>query len=287
MVPEPEERSQRKFTVGVLGLGQMGGSICAAISRNCLNWQVVAYDPDMKLVDTSVEQNICQSTHKSEAEVIAAADVVILAVHHQIAMKQLRIHTEQLRRCQLVLDVGTVKLEICQEAEQLGLTNFIGGHPLAGSEKTAPEAWRHDLFENTRFFIATSKNTTDDSRQLMLALIASLGALPTEIEPKQHDEVVGLTIGLPHLVAFALQTLSERQQNAGDLVKMLAGPSFTSATRVAHSDKQMARQILWSNRRSIVPQLERLQQLLGEVKDGLARDDEASLRQLIDTTGAF
>ncbi|MBD3332714.1 prephenate dehydrogenase/arogenate dehydrogenase family protein [candidate division GN15 bacterium] len=287
MVPKLEERSQRELTVGVLGLGQMGGSICAAISRKCLNWQVVAYDPDRKLVNTAVDRSICQSTHKSEAEVIAAADIVILAVHHQIAVKLLRIHAEQLRRSQLVLDVGTVKLEICGEAEQLGLTNFIGGHPLAGSEKTAPEAWRYDLFENARIFIATSMNTTDVSRRLMLELIASLGALPTEIDPQQHDEVVGLTIGLPHLVAFALQTLAERQQDAGDLVKMLAGPSFASATRVAHSDKQMARQILWSNRRSIVPQLERLQQLLGEVKDGLAREDEASLRQLIDTTGAL
>lgn len=287
MVPEPEERSRRELTVGVLGLGQMGGSICAAISRNCLNWQVIGYDPDMKLVDTSVERNVCLSTHKSEAEVIAAADIVILAVHHQVAMKLLRIHAEQLRRCQLILDVGTVKLEICREAEQLGLTSFIGGHPLAGSEKTAPEAWRHDLFENARFFIATSKNTPADSRRLMLELIASLGALPTEIDPEQHDTVVGLTIGLPHLVAFALQTLAEQQQDAGDLVKMLAGPSFASATRVAHSDKQMARQILWSNRRSIIPQLERLQQLLGEVKDGLARDDKASLRRLIDTTGAL
>jgi len=163
----------------------------------------------------------------------ANADLTILATPVGAILQSL---DEVSSRSELIMDVGSTKLDICRKAEGRKLP-FLGGHPMTGSERAGPEAASSDLFTGDLFFLCPVSTTPPDAIPKIKSLLEAIGAKPLVINPEQHDRLVAQLSHLPQIVS----TLLADQTSAN---KDLAGPGWKSVTRLAASPFHVWRDIL-------------------------------------------
>jgi prephenate dehydrogenase len=270
-----------QLTIGVLGLGQIGGSLCAALKRDRSQYCVLAFDPNRVLQAAAIERSVIDRLCEDEQRLIDSSDVVILATHIDTTIELLRSYQNSLKEKQLVFDVASIKSEICETAVKLGLQNFVGGHPIAGTEQIPPDAWDMELFQSARFLYCSPVDAPKTTAQLFSEILTSINAIGEAIAPEHNDYQFGLTIGLPHVFAYTLRNMRLERVNAGQSFDALVGPSFRSATRVANSDPRMVEQMLWHNRRDLIAHLRTLEDSLAELRSSLEAGDSAALSKMI------
>ena len=268
--------------VGVLGLGQIGGSLCAALHTGTAQHRVGAFDPIERLCKAAIERSIIDRIHEDEAELIEASNIIVIATHIDTCLTILARYRDLLRAKALVFDVGSIKAEICNKADQFELRNFIGAHPIAGTERVPPEAWDARLFAGARFLYCESDKLSNTSRVLFERILNTIDARGEAISPEENDFQFGLTIGLPHVFAYLLRLMRVEQERSRGSFEALVGPSYRSATRVADSDPSMVEQMLWHNRKDLSRHLKSLQARLADLRLSLDCGNRDALRALID-----
>lgn len=268
--------------IGVLGLGQIGGSIAMRLSAAEIGLAIHGYDVKPDLITAAIKAGIIDTPADSVESLIDSADVVLLALPVSEILAVMTSHADALRAKTAVTDTGSVKSEIVALADELQLTNFVGGHPLAGTEKQGPDAWNGQLFKEKNFFITPGMSTDTEAIDLVTQFIRSLGAHPVTIEAAEHDRLISLTSNLPHLIAYSLTAMFDNDSAPDSLKSLLRGPSFTGATRVAASDPEMVYQMLRHNKHNLSVRLGELQRMLAEFQESLDRDRRTSIRHFLD-----
>lgn len=184
----------------------------------------------------------------------------------------------------LITDVGSTKTDIHEEILRQGLTDcFVGGHPMAGSEKTGYENATDHLLENA-YYIVTPPEGLDQSgsetgnippkyaenANRIIAVAQTVGAIPLVLDYREHDKVVAAISHLPHLVASSLVNLVKDADSPAGTMKRVAAGGFKDITRIASSSPEMWEQICMTNVEPIADMLERyigsLQDILSEIK---------------------
>jgi prephenate dehydrogenase len=161
------------------------------------------------------------------------ADLVILATP---VGEILRLIDEWPPNPALVLDVGSTKLEICRRASRRGLP-FIGGHPMAGRERSGPEAAAADLFVNAQFFLCETPETPRGAMERVETLLRDIGAIPVRITAEEHDRLVAELSHLPQMLSAVLADQTSEARH-------FAGPGLETWTRLAASPFHVWRDIL-------------------------------------------
>jgi len=149
----------------------------------------------------------------------------------------------------VITDVGSVKQPICAAAARLRLRGFVGGHPLAGTERSGFDASSATLFEG-RYWILAPGPGTERAARVVAGLARAVGARPVRLRPAEHDRVVAFLSHLPQLVAWALFD-AVRADRVGGRHLDIAGPGFRDMTRLARSPRALWRQILAQNRTEV------------------------------------
>lgn len=212
--------------VTVYGSGLIGGSLALAFRRLRPGMPVWGVDAPDVLKRASRLGIVDEGTPGS-------ADLIILgAPVGQI----LRLIDELPPTSALILDVGSTKVEICRRAARRGLP-FIGGHPMAGRERSGPEAASADLFANAQFFLCETPATPPGSMAVVETLLRGIGAIPVRITPEDHDRLVAELSHLPQILSAVLA-----DQTAGS--RQFAGPGLETWTRLAASPFHVWRDIL-------------------------------------------
>jgi prephenate dehydrogenase len=201
------------------------------------------------------------------AETVANADVVILATPPR-AILDLLPSVDALAHSEAILmDVGSVKKPIVDSMASLpGSHRAIGGHPIAGDERSGPDAARPSLFEGHPFVLCRSGATSDRTNDIAREVVAAVGAVPVEMGASTHDQVLGRTSHVPQVLSTALALTLQ----PGD--SRLGGRGLRDMTRLAGSDPVMWRDILLLNREEILAALHALNERL----HGLSRDIESA-----------
>jgi prephenate dehydrogenase len=241
-------------SVTIYGTGLIGGSFALALKRHYPGLTVFG-------VDTPAILARAQDLGLVERGEPEKADLVVLAAPVGEILKLLGSLPPG---PQLVLDMGSTKVEICREAELRGLP-FIGGHPMAGSERSGPDAASADLFRNAQFFLCPVRTTPEGGIQRIERLLEAIGALPAILSPEEHDRIVAQLSHLPQLLSTVLADHTSENRD-------FAGPGWKSVTRLAASPFHVWRDILVTS--GFLPyELETFIQRLRSILDALESRD--------------
>jgi prephenate dehydrogenase len=235
----------KRPSVAIVGLGLIGGSLLRALTRS--GYDVLGVDRPAVL--RQVRAARAAAALASDLAAVRRADVVVLAAPPAANLKLLRAVARLDRREGVITDVGSVKLPICREAARLAIANFVGGHPMAGSERHGFAASRADLFAR-RPWILTPASGARRGLRAVRSLALAVGARPYALGAAEHDRVVAFLSHVPQLAAWALLEAARGDPVARRNLE-LAGPGFHDMTRLASSPRPLWREILKANRKEL------------------------------------
>lgn len=262
-------------TVLIVGGGLIGSSFARACQNHNVAKTLIITDKD-EGVRAALKKLIIADTVVGKAEDKAAsADLVVLAVPPSMMKIAAMEFAHLLKPGCVVSDVGSVKAQIIADIEPIlpqGV-EFIGGHPIAGTEKSGPDAGFATLFED-RWCILTPKDETSQPALKLKALWEALGSKVAFMDAKRHDLVLATTSHLPHLIAYALVGTATDMETVTqkEVVKYSAG-GFRDFTRIAASNPIMWRDVFLGNREAVIDVLGRYIEDLTALKKAIRWGD--------------
>ena len=257
--------------IGFIGLGLIGGSIAKRLRILHKDLVIIATAGHAATIEAAYKEGLTDNASPCELSDFYDCDYIFLCTPVQKNMEYLRLLKGHVcDRC-IITDVGSVKTDIHREVTALGMeAQFIGGHPMAGSEKTGLANAREFLLENAYYILTPTAQTDPAALEDFKELVASLGAIPMVLDYEQHDYATAAISHLPHLVASSLVNLVKDSDSPAETMKQVAAGGFKDITRIASSSPEMWEQICMTNSEPIADMLERyidsLQDILSEIK---------------------
>lgn len=231
--------------VAVIGLGLVGGSLARALTR--AGYTVIGVDRPA-VARRARRIGAVSRTAATVERAASAADLVVLAAPPRANLGLLR-RVARAAPDALVTDVGSVKGPIVRAAAGLRLRRFIGGHPMAGSERWGLAASDARLFRG-RPWVLTPVRASRRDLALLRRLVGAVGGRPVAMTAEEHDRAVAFLSHVPQLVAWALGDAAGRDRVAARRLG-IAGPGFREMTRLARSPRRLWREILEQNRTEV------------------------------------
>ncbi len=257
----------------ILGPGLLGASLAMAIRKHALSERIVIWARSPESRKKCQNQQWCDITFKSPEEAVIDSDLVLLCTPVHTITSLLKQIQPALAKNTLVSDVGSTKAFICHEAQQIFRdtpANFIGSHPMAGSEKTGMENAYPNLFEDAACILTPLQDTPGPITQTLTKFWESLNMRVATVSPETHDTIVAHVSHLPHILASALCNCLSQKDNSW---KTLAGGGLKDTTRIAAGDPELWKQILEQNRDEILRAINGFEQQLDLLKTALAAND--------------
>ncbi len=262
--------------MAVVGVGLIGGSLALAARRVRAVQRVIGVDADAAHREAALGRGIVERA-ATELEAIATADLVVLAVPVLEIVAMLPAVARLARPSAIITDVGSVKGPILAAGDAAFPDGrFVAGHPIAGRERSGPEAARPDLFLHANWIVTPSGCTSLEAVERVGALWRAVGAAVVSLEPAWHDEVFGTVSHLPHLVAYALMDAVLGTDRGEERLHFSAG-GLRDYTRVAASHPAMWRDIFLMNRESLLRALAEFREALGRLETAIRDGDGDSL----------
>jgi len=274
---------------GFIGLGLIGGSIARALRETEPSCKILAYSRRPALsgdlrsaLDAKVLDNVVFSlTELSHCDYIFLCAPVDCNISYLPELKKIiSDHT-------VITDVGSVKSGIHTAAEAAGLSaQFIGGHPMTGSERTGFSHSNALLMENAYYAITLTKDCPKERVDAFLSLVKQIKSIPVVLSPGEHDDAVAAISHVPHVIAAQLVNLVRTSEDA-DTMRLLAAGGFKDITRIASSSPSLWESILSANTAFVLPTLRRYISLLTDAEQALVSDNKDEIRALFSEAGEF
>lgn len=275
------------ITCGFIGLGLIGGSIARALKQNRNDICILACDPNWETLKLAHSEGIADETFETPGDAFRACDYIFLCAPVSHNDENLRTIISLKKKDCILTDVGSVKTPILHQAQLLGLNDcFIGGHPMAGSERIGFAASKASLLENAYYILAPAPKVSRDKIDAFRSLILSTGAIPLLVDCEKHDYVTAAVSHLPHIVASSLVNLV-RDHDENGLMKAIAAGGFKDITRIASSSPVMWQQICLTNTVNISKLLQDFIDSLQQIREKLDAQDPDSLYQFFDSARIY
>ncbi|HSC49617.1 MAG TPA: prephenate dehydrogenase/arogenate dehydrogenase family protein [Gaiellaceae bacterium] len=218
--------------LGIIGTGLIGASVGLAAKRAGVPL-VEGYDFYDDVAETARRRGAVDQTTIAVDELLAGCELVVVAVP-VIALRS--VLREAVGDGATVTDVGSTKSNL---GEALTSANFVGGHPVTGSEAHGPEHATADLFDGATWFLTPTAHTDPERYRLVHGFVSALGATPVAIDADAHDRLVALTSHLPHALANLLVNQAGASRIEGYEPLAAAGGSLRDMTRVAGANPRI------------------------------------------------
>jgi prephenate dehydrogenase len=265
--------------VCIVGIGLIGGSFGLALKKQALAREVVGVARRQSTLDEAMASGVCDFATSDVTEAATGADLVFLAP----PVGQMSAICAQIApvvaQGALITDAGSTKAQIVAECEPLfaGRAHFIGGHPMAGSEKVGPLAARDDLFHAATWILTPTPRTDALALETLQKMVAGFGAKPLLMDAQVHDDLLAVTSHLPHLTAAALTQVFRGASTKNEVASQLVAGGWRDSTRVAAGSPEMWRDICLANRGAILGALEDLSLELNHLRLALNEENSDSL----------
>lgn len=270
-------------TFGFIGLGLIGGSIARAIRENDKDACIIAYDVNEESLRLALEDGVASEITNEIDDRFSRCDYIFLCAPVQKNDSNLLLVKEYLSPNCLLTDVGSVKTDIHRNIKALGLeSQFIGGHPMAGSERVGYVNSKSVLLQNAYYILTPTKSVPVATVEAYRALVEKMGAIPLILSCEQHDYVTAAVSHLPHVISASLVNLVRDSDNADGLMKMIAAGGFKDITRISSSSAAMWQQICLTNTENIENLLDHYIESLTTFREYLEKKDSEKLYETFD-----
>lgn len=264
--------------IGFIGLGLIGGSIAKKVKSDIPEIKIIAHAHHIETIEDAYAQQLIENSTLLDLSEFGDCDLIFLCCPVQKNIEYLRALKTIIKKDCLITDVGSVKTDIHREVISLGLEeNFIGGHPMTGSEKTGLSSANQYLLENAYYILTPTNKTLNSKLQTFKQFVSSLGAIPLVLDYEKHDFATASISHLPHVIASSLVNLVQHLDDEDATMKTIAAGGFKDITRIASSSPVMWQNICLSNREQILRVLDSYQSVLEEMKRNIIHSDEEKL----------
>ncbi len=270
-----EESDFKKITI--IGVGLIGGSLGLALRKGRPKFKIVGVDKKEVLEKAIVRGAIDEGTVNFK-EGVKEADIVIMATPVKTILDLLPKISPFLRKGCLVTDTGSTKVKIVETANQVLSTDihFIGGHPMAGSEKYGIDSADPHLFQDKTYILTPTKKINLVTLEKIFLLIEMVDAKRLILDPLDHDRIVGAVSHLPQIMAVSLINMINiltQEENNSNYFKAI-GSGFKDMTRIALSPCKIWEDICGTNKEAILTMIQKYKQCLNLIEDKLINDPE-------------
>ena len=262
----------------VVGLGLIGGSYAAALSRN--GFEVGAVDRDPDAIGYALEAGyIRHGSVTAEPDYIGGFDIVVFALYPSVLLDWVEKNARFFKKGALITDVTGVKSGIVFRVQELlpPGTEFVGAHPMAGREVSGVTNASPDLFCGANFIVTPTPANTEEAVRLCEDLGRELGAgTVSRLSPAEHDEMIGFLSQLTHCIAVALMSCKESRH----LVDY-TGDSFRDLTRIAKINENMWSELFLMNRDELLSQMDLFLEHFTLLRNALERGDAETMKSMM------
>jgi prephenate dehydrogenase len=258
-------------SITIVGVGLIGGSIGLALRHTAPETWVGGVDHTAAL-RVARRRGVVSRGHTNLARGLRGADLVVLALPVDPLIEILPQVARHAPSAAVITDVAGVKQPVMAAARRAGLARrFVGGHPMAGSERAGATSAAADLFRGAPWILCPGAATAGALARVR-SLVTGLGGRPFQLSPRRHDAITARLSHLPQLLGLALVNLAGREVDARQL--RLAGPAFAALARLADSPPDVWEGVLRRNRpeitRSVDGLIGELRSLRGALAQGAA-----------------
>ena len=261
--------------VCIIGVGFMGGSLGMAIKKNGLAKEVIGLSHKQSSLVQAIKNKAIDTGSTDLGKALKNVDCVILAAPVDSIIQLLTRINQYLKRHTIVTDIGSSKVEIVETATKVLSfpQQFIGSHPLVGSEKRGVSNSVDDLFANAQCVLTPTEITNRVVKEKIKFFWSKLDMDVQYLSPEEHDEALAYISHLPHIMAYGLmETLPKKFLN-------YSTQSLIDTTRIAKSSPQMWNDICMTNSKKIIKSLDEMVTTLSSIRQAIVKKDRKDLLQ--------
>lgn len=278
----------KEITCGFIGLGLIGGSIAKALKENIPDTTIIAYDINSDSLKAAQDDGIVDVISYAIDNTFSDCDYLFLCAPVKKNDDNLAAVAKILPAKCLLTDVGSVKSDIHAAITKAGLEKqFIGGHPMAGSERTGYLHSKSILLQNAYYILTPTTLVPAKRVEELKDLVTRIGALPLILSCEQHDYVTAAVSHLPHVIAASLVNLVKDSDSSDGIMKMIAAGGFKDITRIASSSALMWQQICLTNTDNITALLSNYIHSLEKILLNLEEHKSEALYQLFENARTY
>jgi prephenate dehydrogenase len=273
--------------IAIVGVGLMGGSFALAVRRAGVCEQISGWDRK-DVLDQALARGVIDGVERAfESGEVSEADLVYLAAPVGAILSFLRTRANSIKPGAVVTDAGSTKRDICRVAREAlpSEVSFIGGHPMAGSERTGIEFADADLFRGAAYALVPGAGASPDAVRGIAETVKSIGAIPIALTAEQHDQIAARISHSPQLISTALALASARMNDPDTL--SLGGSGLAEMTRLSESRWSVWEDICRTNADEITSALDEAIAEMEAVRIAISSGDFSSLGDMFDAAGKF
>lgn len=261
--------------VTIIGVGLMGGSLGKALKKHKVAKEVIGLSHRQSSLVDAMKINAIDQGFTEVPKAVRNADLVVLAAPVDSIVKLLSTINPHLKRYCIVTDVGSAKVEIIEAAQKVLTSpgNFVGSHPLVGSEKKGVAFANESLFEGAKCVMTPLDSTHNAVKDKVKKMWNKVGSEVVMMTPNEHDEALAYISHLPHLLAYSLMNVIP------DKHLQISTQSLRDITRIASSSPQMWNDIFLANSKNLIHSLDELIGNLAELRKSITARDQKNLTQ--------
>lgn len=265
------------MTVGIVGLGLIGGSLARSIKVHT-DFEVLGMDINPQ---TMLQANLLGAIDGTLTEDnLARCDVVLVALYPAAIVTWITEHQDAFRPGAWVIDCGGVKEAVCTPLNALAQGkpwHYCGGHPMAGREFSGFHYAKDDLFDRASMILTPPRDAGPEVLTWLKDFFLTIGFRRVQFTtPREHDEMIAYTSQLAHVVSSAYVKCPLAQKHRG-----FSAGSFADMTRVAKLNEDMWTELFFDNRDALLPEINGLIDRLVAYRDALAAEDHQAMKQLL------
>lgn len=269
-------------TVGIVGIGLIGGSLARDLRTYGLARRIVGWNRTPAHAERALELELVDAIMPTPEALAEVSDLVVLAVPVNILAELLPRLLAKARPDQVFIDVGSTKKALADAVAGCpGRDRFVLCHPMAGTERSGPDAAVDNLFRGRFTLLVDTADSEPEAVAKVSALWEGVGSVLATMGAEEHDRTAALLSHMPHVLAYALARTIRVAERDQALNARFAGGGLASMTRIAHSPLSMWQPIFRQNKVFLLEAIDTFSEHLAAFRRAIAEDDAEALAKLM------